>query len=157
MFGDPSDTYFEREAQSYMGLLSKSGTVDNPYLYLPTALMELCLLHHGPGEFQNCSWQLIVEMPFVKKLKERFVLFFCLRQLPNLQPRKLQPLPNLQKKRQPPVVKRQKERVLVPVKCPQNRRKKHRVLQQNWALVLRGHQNQVNFEWQFIFKYQKKN
>jgi hypothetical protein len=52
-FGDPNDTFFEREVNSLKELMSKTGTLDNPYLYCPSPLMDLCLLHHPPGEFES--------------------------------------------------------------------------------------------------------
>ena len=51
-FADPSDTYFEREGDALKDLLTKSGTAENPYLYLPPTLTKLCLFHHPPGEVE---------------------------------------------------------------------------------------------------------
>ena len=52
-FADPTDTSFEKETQLYEELLSKSGTVDNPYLYLPQGIMKLCLTLHPPSELKQ--------------------------------------------------------------------------------------------------------
>lgn len=52
-FADPTDTSFEKETHLYEELLSKSGTVDNPYLYLPPNIMKLCLTLHPPSELKQ--------------------------------------------------------------------------------------------------------
>jgi hypothetical protein len=39
-FGDPSDTYFEREGNALSDLLSKSGTLDNPLPVPPSSCYE---------------------------------------------------------------------------------------------------------------------
>lgn len=68
VFADPTDTFFEREIANLKELLSKVGTVGNPYLFLPPTLQKLCLLHHPPGKPACVNPIALVYIQFTFKL-----------------------------------------------------------------------------------------
>jgi hypothetical protein len=89
-FADQSDNSFEKETQSYQELLSKSGTVDNPYLYLPPNMMKLCLLHHPPSELEQYYMSISSRTWPFQKYAELSVKMFLISAKPAAQASKVQ-------------------------------------------------------------------